>query len=522
MQEKIFLKVTKLFNLKTFEGSVRTLPFFVWQRKIKQLYLLYKYIWVSMKRTLKLVGIFIVVFLATVAISLGGYILITQNQTYYIYNVEFVEPVKSGYIYTDDSSNYVAVHDRVVYLKSDEENYLRLAVLAVTSNNTKNISITSSDPKVANIVYKDGMCYAHYKKAGQTKITTNLEGVKDSFMLYVCNTTPSNFIVFDYAYYGNERVETNDGVYYRFADDYKNKIVCYADGQDQDFAYKVYDEFGVEDTVKLNQSAFEVAYYDNNLFNDISIDGQNKVLRVNCKSTNTTNSETYILVQSYYLSNGEKKIQDQYVINVRIVIYEAEFLQAVISTTPDFDDCYVLLNIANVTEQQAKLNPALVEGLLSVRRAKTTISNAGEVPTFVAYFTPKVSKLYLKFRLVYTNNDIVYLNSENQSQFEINIDSSYTDGSSETRFFRQDPTGEFYELVVDGGVCQISFTVNYENAQHILNSFTFEYVDLANENLDKFYVQNEDGTYSFIYFDIRTRYGSEIYDSSGNIVGFGE
>ena len=59
------------------------------------------------------------------------------------------------------------------------------------------------------------------------------------------------------------------------------------------------------------------------------------------------------------------------------------------------------------------------------------------------------------------------------------------------------------------------------DAVNNLKTFSIQYLDLTDiDDIKKLYVQNEDGTYTYSYWDKRTIINNVVYDSNKNIVGF--
>ena len=140
-----------------------------------------------MKKTLKLVLIFMGIVLVAAVGGLSGYALVTRNKTWYIFDVRLVEPHPNGnsYMYTTDEVEFKSIKNKRVYMTTAEENFMEIAVYAITSNNTREAVVVSSDPSVAKVVFKDERCYINYLKAGKATITTDVGGVRDSFTIEV-------------------------------------------------------------------------------------------------------------------------------------------------------------------------------------------------------------------------------------------------------------------------------------------------------------------------------------------------
>ena len=73
-----------------------------------------------MKKSLKLVAIFMAVLVVGVVGGISLYFLIANNKTYYVYDVRIVEPVKdeSYYVYTNPDAKYTSLKNKTVYMTS--------------------------------------------------------------------------------------------------------------------------------------------------------------------------------------------------------------------------------------------------------------------------------------------------------------------------------------------------------------------------------------------------------------------
>ena len=157
-----------------------------------------------MKKTLKLVAIFIGILVVGIVGGVSGYLLESKNKTYYIYDVRIVEPLTGTdvdtyvYINPDNRDSYKSIKNKRVYMTTESENFIEIAVYAHTSNKSKKVTITSSDTSVAKIVYRNNRCYVNYLKAGTATISSELGGVVDSFTLEVFNQSAKYFNVYDY------------------------------------------------------------------------------------------------------------------------------------------------------------------------------------------------------------------------------------------------------------------------------------------------------------------------------------
>ena len=132
-----------------------------------------------MKKSLKLVGIFMVVVIVGIVGGLSIYFLIANNKTYYIYDLRIVEPVQGQgyYVYTDSEAEYTSMKNKVVNMTCDEENILEIGIYAYTSTNTNQVNVYSSNTGVAEIRINNGHMYVVYRGAADGCDHRRYEGV---------------------------------------------------------------------------------------------------------------------------------------------------------------------------------------------------------------------------------------------------------------------------------------------------------------------------------------------------------
>ena len=459
---------------------------------------------------------------ALIVVALGGFLIIDKNKTYYIYDVRIVEPVEgmSGYIYTDSEAEYVSVKNQSFYMSSEEKNFYPIAVYAYTSNNSTNVKITSSDNSVAQIVYKDGGCFVQFIKEGFVTITSELDGVKDNLIFHIYDQVPSDFTVYDYNYYGD------------YAELFPNTLVSYADNVE--YRYKFFmnnaSDTGDNEHIDGDLIRLDTANLDNDVFSNVYIDSATKELVVQCKKPDTIqkeNIDSIVILQSFFRDkDGQIKLENDYMVKIHVVLYIPEFLQIEVSSTPNFDEGTVFVNteeidISSITEQQILENPSLLDDYLSAEKAENYLANNNEKLTYNAYFTDRVERLYLRFRMVYTNGDIVYLKHGENANFAFSNPGLCVEG----------PTNDYYVLVlnednyfINPGIEKFEVTLDVFGFEFPVEEekFYFIYKTSSNANVDDFYtLDSETGIYTFTYWDERARFVNEIYDADGNIVGFG-
>lgn len=483
-----------------------------------------------MKKSLKLVGIFMAVTIIAIAGGLSIYFLIEKNKTYYIYDVRIVEPLNNSrnYIYTNSEREYSLMKNKTVYMTNSKENSFEIGVYAASSTNTTSVHLTSSNPNVASLSYSRGHCYVQYHRAGETNITAELGGVKDTITVTVYDNVAESLIVFDDAYYGD------------YSTSFSNKIVSYAD--DNSYYYR-YDVSSLDngdpsadinsellriDTSKVNKSIFSVARIDpekrslnircrkykvDENGNDVLDDDGNKI-----KITDTI--DTSIVIQSYYLtSDGDIKVSHNYVVNIHVVADTPEYLQVLMSKTPDFEDGSVYVYTKDLSNQEIDVDDTdMVKEILSNQKEKKYLYAENEYETYATYFTEKVSKIYIKLRKVYTNGNIVYLNplTYDENPFTVETDESYFKVSANKEYYILSLTKDYFDA---NGNFTIKLTLNDYSIDSKI--FTFEYKSLTAENIKYFYSYNEEtGIYTYKYWDPRTHYYTEVYNENGDVISF--
>lgn len=458
-----------------------------------------------MKKSLKLVAIFIGVLIVAIVGGLSGYFLITNNATYYIYDLRIVEPISNvnSFVYTDSESTYSSIKNKKVYMTSESENYFEIGIYAYTSNETRNVSLSSSDTSVARVVIRGSKCYVYYYKAGEANITVSIGSVQDSFKLTVYNQVADDFKVYDYGYYG--KFATNDN--------YVNRVVAYADGDSYSYDYSVKAKSGEGyDLVNNDLLRIDTTSIDSDILSEVSLDATNQKLILKCNEEVKSNIDSRIIIQSYYYSDdGNVQVTGSYKVNVRVFAYTPEFLQIVLSTTPDFEDEIVFMDTEYMADKSDEDILDNIDNYVKFQKAERYLAENGETPVYHTYFTEKVSKLYIKFRMVYTNGIVEELGQDDFSRMVFTNSSCLT----------LSPNKEYYVMNVSSsdfvsGRFNIELSLKGYDLSH---TFTFEYFSLSEANWEKFYNKNPNtGIYTYKYWDERTRYDNEIYDRNGNII----
>ena len=347
-----------------------------------------------MKKTFKLVGLFMGVVLVVSIAAVAIYALINNNKTYYIYDLRFVEPIseKTGFIYSDPETEYVSVRNKQVYLSSKKENRVPIAIYAHTSAVNPPLEFSSSDESIATLVVDGDKCFIEYYKVGDVEITINIENVTDTFKLSVYNQTVEDFYVYDEAYYGQ----------FSTVEYFQNKIVTYSDGVTYKYNYNAQsifdvlnDSFSIEDAAKQNINSEylrineEKINYD--VFEFVYIEPESKKLVVKCKTGLTENSSEEIFIQSYTISEeGEvKESPNPYVVYVEVIAYTPQFLQIELSTSPKFNEDVIFMSTnkppVEITEENIEDHIDDLTQLLAYEKAEKTFCPRWAVWTLPAW-----------------------------------------------------------------------------------------------------------------------------------------
>ena len=499
-----------------------------------------------MKKTFKLVIIFIGGLTAIIVGALTGYLLISKNKTFYIYDVRLVEPIegRAGYIYYDkgkkiekseedeggtsggsekvedvETIEYKPMKNKVVYMKSQATNVCPIAVYVSSSDSVNSVSITSSDKNIARIVYKDGGCFVEYLKEGFVTITSEFHGVKDSFSIQIYDQLPSEFTVFDYDYYGD------------YAELFPNTLVSYADNLEYRYDYFLNNvsNTGTNENIDGDLIRIDQENLQTDVFENVYIDSVTNELVVKCKKPeelHKDNIDSTIILQSfYYAEDGRIVIENNYEVKVHVVRYIPEFLQLEVSSSPDFEEKIVFTNterkdISGLSSDDILANPALLDEYLMAEKAENYLTENGEKATYKGFFADKLERLYVRVRMVYTNGDIVYLKHGQNATITFN-GLTYSDNCV------KDPTDDYYIMTLNSTnyfttgseLFEIGVLVEDFSFSH---TFKFEYKERTDANRSLYYdYDTETGIYTYKYWDDRAKFDNEIYDKDGNVIAFG-
>lgn len=446
--------------------------------------------------------------MSVIVVSLTGYFIIANNKTFHIYDVRLVErdDSMSGYIYTDSEVGYTFIRNKTVYMNSGESDLYPIAVYVSTTTSTDGLKITSSDPSIAKIVFKSGKCYVQYLKEGTVTITSDFYGVKDSFNIQIFDQVPNEFSVYDYEYYG-DYAELNSNT---------NKIVAYADEIEYRYGFFLNNASQTGNNSNVDSDLIEVdqSCLNTNNFEYALVDSATNELVIKCKKQDemqTDNIDDLIVLQSfYYNEDGEKVSGKTYPVYVHIELYIPQFLQVEVSSTPNFKESVVYTHYEkeedfNHTDAEIDANPKLLDEYLRAEKEENFLEKNEEYLTHNVFFTDRVKEVYLRFRMVYSNGDIVYLNSDNST---IKMDETYC---------VLGPTKDYYIMTVSS---LTTFNVEVNLTKFSLkNTFAFKY----SNNYNDFYTLDKGtGYYTFTYWDKRAKFLNAIPDENGNIVGFGD
>lgn len=484
--------------------------------------------WGVMKNTFKLLFIFMGGLTALIVIALSGFLIIEKNKTYYIYDVRIVQPISSldGYVYFKDdfdeekneTSKLVSIKNKTVYMKSVADNKFPIAIYASTSNNTREIKVVSTDTSVAKIVVENEKLYVKYLKEGETTIYTEVGGVKDSFILKVLDRVPSEFEVYDNAYYGANYVDL-----------FPNSIVGYADNKEYRYGYKLGDITGSEDISKIDGDLLRVdeSNLDTDIFSSVKVDSSKHQLVVKCKTptgNRLENINTSVILQSYtYDKNGNEIIHGNYIVSVYVILRIPEYMQLEVSSNPDFSEKVVYTSSLTTEHSREEIlaNPLLLDEFLSAQKDVKYLSARGEKAAYEVFFTKKVTKLYLRFRFVYTNGDVEYITNGENGDIVFDDDARRVISPMDNYYILNLTTDNYF--VKSGNTYNdYNISVSLENYTFSFD-FVFKYLEQTEDNArDYLYSYDADtGIYTYKYWDNRAKFTNEICDANGNVIGFG-
>ncbi len=481
-----------------------------------------------MKKTLKLVAIFMAIMVVGIAGGLTVYYLIQNNKTYYIYDLRIVEPVEEApmYVYLNDAYEYKNFKNKKVYMTSSADNSFEIGIYASTSLDTRDVTLVSSDPSVAYIEILDGKCYVRYKKAGMATITASIDMVTDSFDLYVYNQAAEDLNIYDNEYYGE------------YAERYTNQIVAYADDLVYQYDIVANSAFLDKDNENINLDLLRIdeTSINKDVFESIKIDAQSKKLTVQCKSSlnatliadqRTEHNESIVLQSYYYSEQGEIKTGNSYPVEVRVIADTPEFLQVEVAATPDFNNSYIFMDTLDFEGKNDEYISSNIEDFLSYQKAEMYLAQNGEKSVYKTFFTDRISEIYIKFRKVYTNGDIVYLNPANETNPKEQHPYTLT---CEEEFLKLSENKEYYVLKLnrsyfeESGSIVRSFNINVKLDDYINfdSDFMFEFKNYSAENVLLFYdFDAVKQCFVYSYWDLRAQYHNEICNEQGDIINFG-
>lgn len=489
-----------------------------------------------MKKSLKLVAIFMAVVIVVIVGGMSIYFLVENNKTYHIYDLRIVEPIESAgyFVYTDSEQNYVSFKNIDVYMTADAENRFEIAVYAYTSNESTNVSVSSSDTSVANVYSSGGRLFVHYYHAGTANITASLGGVEDSFKVTVYDKVVDNFAVFDSMHYGD------------FAQKYPNQLYAYSDEgeatESSEYSYSytatalsndgnehlVDSELlriaRVEDTIITDQTDL------NDLKGNIvgaSIDTENKKLNLKIKSGLESDQQAIVVIQSYYrTADGEIKAKEggSTTVYVNIVANKPQYLQIELGSTNNFLERAVYMNTKNDIDGENASGDELEEYLSNITAVNYLQNNDEGVvyhPVYMVYFNREVNHFYLKFRAVYTNGYVQELNPSTKAILDHSITSSSSE-SIESSGLKIQEGYDYYEVTLTpsgtfDGSGTYTITLTLEGGNELSFDFIFTYQEIENSPTTFYNFDPETRTFEYSYWDSRMRHRNVVTNEEGKI-----
>ena len=211
--------------------------------------------------------------------------------------------------------------------------------------------------------------------------------------------------------------------------------------------------------------------------------------------------------------------------NIHVIADTPQFIQMEMATNPDFENSYIFMDnslkdFSNDTEEEILAD---IENFLLYQKVESYIAKNNEKSTYTGFFTDKISQIYVRFRTVYANGDIVYLDPsalDNEEDLH-----GYTIDFSTYHYFTVSQNKKYFILNLDESDfagAPINVNIKLKNFDTFDATFVFEYKEYTAENVEDFYAYfKKTNTFVYKYWDPRTRYSNEICDRDGNVINFG-
>ena len=361
-----------------------------------------------------------------------------------------------------------------VYLAETAANGFVVKVAIDSTGQSGGAIVYSTDTDVADVEVRGDEFYVEYYSAGEAEIiaqSSTTPGVYDSFILTVHEN-----IAIDLNF-----VETNYSS--------SKSIDVFAD--DEEYRYK-YTLTGFVDSLEANASSVRVVdTYNKDLFEKVEIDPNTNELIVVVHSTIDTtivdSQSEYITLQSFAKDiTGEETAVKNFIIETNIVGNMIEDLQLLISYTPDF------------------------EGQTFVYSVKgTKYIYDDEILINKIYLNSKVNYIYVKVRLVFTNDHTSEITTKIQPEVYGTTGKTLSLNNSRVVMLSVSATTTFSMFLSSN---------DSPTDEEYRESFVINYID-GDLPIDTLYtIQN--GYYVYTYFDPRFERKDTIVDDKNNIIGF--
>ena len=398
--------------------------------------------------------------------------------------------------------------DQYVYIGQDDTNEFKFKVGMSATGKHNGYNIYSTNPYVANVVYKNNSAVVQYYNSGKATIVVQSKDVadlKDTIDVYVYENYSTDLQFVD-------SVAEN-----------KKVIDVYADGLMHEYKF---DLIGQADDQLQNARLFRVVEdsYDKSIIKSAQINSQNNTLEIcanryydeNNSNEIVKSSNEYIVLQSGIRdSNGDFIIRDNYIIKLNVICNTVEDMQLVISNNYGFNDdnTYVFSMLSDESKVQSTIK-----------------YDDGEKLMRKIFLNQNVRSIYFKVRIVMANGDLYYV-----------TDNTTLSSGSGYNITKNSKTGEdcfaTFTLVSKTNSPRISFNANLianfsPSRESVSRVFTFIILssnesdvlnlgDLGPEslNIDELYVK-KNGVYTYSYYDARFKRVDTITDKDGNIIGF--
>lgn len=393
-----------------------------------------------------------------------------------------------------DAATNDEIFEKEVFLTAPQDNKFDVSLDYGLSTKIDWI-VYSSDENVAKVTSNGKLYTINYFSAGKATITARPyenDSIVDSFVLIVRENYPAYFEFDDIV--GSDKKFEN----YNQADN-QNTISIFADENVYNFHF---DSSSFVEQASMNHDVLNVVDdYNKNVFESVYIDPISSVLVIKAKKSENTTREL-ITVQSKKINGDEEIVIDNYTVIVNVKGYYISDIQLQVSSDPSFGGDVYILGEGFIKENEKRIDKII--------------------------FTEDVKTVYVKIRIVYTNNNIEDITKNALTSVSVN---------DESIFMAQNikPSWDFYrvEFKQYSGHKVCVQTSGDENSEDMVFDYlqgTYKIGLKGSEDAydtifyRKVYQEDENGNenflcYEYIYWDLRFARDDAI-TVDGKIVGF--